>query len=175
MPIIPPDHELPYRLRESTFRTYEPLISQAIRESPSPVMVNPAPLRCTTFAARLRDSMSAFKRFQWPASFTLFDLTTANLNVRHNEATVYLGTKGKHRTIPNEFKLTNPNRTSGLPVDAELSQQQLEAFCLLLSNRLLAGPIILRNRLLPQSVIDDLEIRYDIAIEISNTNDTIII
>lgn len=173
--IIPPDNELPYRLRESTFRIYEPLIAQAIRDCPTPIMVNPAPLRCTTYAARLRDSIAAFKRFQWPASFTLFELTDANLTVRHNEATVYLGPKGKQTTIPNEFKVVNPNRVTGLPIDTKLDAAQLEAFCLLLSSRLLSGPVILRTQVLSQPEINSLEERYDIAIEISENNSTVII
>lgn len=172
--LIPPDNELPYRLRESTFRIYEPLIAKAIRDAPTPVMVNPAPLRCTTYAARLRDAISAFKRFQWPSSFSLFELTTASLNVRHNEATVYLGPKGA-RKVPNEFRFINPDRVAGLPIDVELDNVSLVAFCHLLSQRLLAGPIILRTQVLSQEVINSLEERFDIAIEISTDNSTVII
>lgn len=170
---------LPFRLCESTFRRYEPLIAQAIRSSPEPVDFNPAPLRPTTAAARLRDSIISFRRFNWPnTSFSIEELDAANLMVRHNDNNVIIGTKIGRGHLGGEsraFLSPNHKRLDGLPVDVEVDSEDIEAFCRLLSRRLLSGPVILRKQALGEQAISILESRYDIAITVNDQDHTLLI
>src|SRR5580698_1190575 len=64
----PLSQQLPFRFREDVFQFYAPTIAKAM-QSDEGVVVNPSPLRSTTYAARIRDAIIAKKRFDWPASF----------------------------------------------------------------------------------------------------------
>jgi len=161
------DTELPHRFKRTTFDLYEPYIARAIRTG-EPVEINPAPLRATTFAARARDALVAKKRFNWPASFTLFELEQAGLTVRHGDHTVVIGPKvsvGKGRVIGEALAFTSIDhkRLGGIFVDQVLKSTELIAFATLLSAKLIAGPVILR-RTHSEVELNYIEEHYDVAV-----------
>lgn len=175
----PSDDVLPFRLKQSTFRLYESLISQAIKASPDAINFNPSPLRPTTAAARLRDAIISFTKFNWPNSlFTLAELEEAKLMVRHNDHNVVIGAKMPRGHMGGESRaFISPNhaRLDGLPVDRIVSPDEIKAFCILLSSRLISGPVILRSQALDEATISALELNYDVAITVNESNHTLLI
>lgn len=177
----PTDSDLPYRSRESTFRLFESVLRRAITavaENTGPLTINPAPLRPTTYAARLRDAMLSMCKYNWKASFTALELTQAGLSVRHNSTYVVLGAKlPRGRQDGESPGIVNPNdrRVNGLPVDRPIDFTEVMAFCILLSAKLLSGPVILRSQTLSPDEVSQLESKFDIAITFNDEQHTIII
>jgi hypothetical protein len=173
------DNELPYRLRESTFRVYEPYIRAAISAAPEPVTFSTGSIRPTTFAARLRDAIISFNKFNWPnSSFTQFELQQANLTVRHNDLAVIVGTKIGRGHLGGEaraFVSPNHKRLDGLPVLGEQPPEVIKAFCILLGKKLIPSPVILEDITLDDATISDLESHHDISITINEVGKTILI
>lgn len=175
---VPDDFNLPYRHRQSTFRLYEPYIVAAVEAAPTPLSINPAPLRPTTFAARLRDALQSYRKYGWETTFTILDLDSADLTVRHTETYVVLGPKGQRGRLPGEsLALNNPDgkQVGGLPIARPASLPEVEAFCLLLSGKLLSGPVIFETTELSDTTISDLESRFDVAFNKDSTGKTILI
>lgn len=180
----PPDSELPFRLKESTFRIYEPYISAAIRGSPESVNVNPAPLRATTFAARLRDACVSYDKFRWPTKdFTALEFDElynhGGLVVSHSDQNVSLGPRLTRKGSPagQSLSFSNPNdkRLQGLLVDREIDSPTIHAFCLLLAQKLISGPVILTANALADDQVSKLEEAYDVAITENDKGQSIIL
>ena len=184
MNLTPPDASLPFRLRQSTFRVYESFIQTAIRSAPLTTHINPAPLRPSTFAARLRDAILSYSKFRWEASFSSLEFDTAwntgDLTVSHSEQTVTIGPRKLRKSgqqAGNTIALDNPDdkRIDGIFIDRELESHFIHAFCLLLSAKLISGPLILRGQTLTATQASEFEAAYDIAITFNSANHTIII
>lgn len=168
------DNELPHRLRESTFRLYESVLFQAIESSTGPINVNPAPLRPTTYAARVRDAIISFTKFNWsPAMFTQAELNAADLVVRHSDHAVVIGRRGEFKRghIGGEargFVTPDHKRLAGIPITRALTDHEVTAFAILLGGRLISGPVIIPPQFpLPEELVSALESNYDIAITIT--------
>jgi hypothetical protein len=177
------DDQLPFRLKQSTFRAYEPLIARAIESQGTHLTINPAPLRPTTYAARLRDAILSYDKFRWPASFDSLSFDDARrmgmLTVSHGDQSVVLGPKLRTGKAPGGASnaLVNPNHKyiGGIPVDSAISEACIHAFCLLLSQKLISGPVILRAQALDETFLSTLESAYDIAITHNDHGHAIII
>ena len=154
---------LEYRLRPSTFNLFHEVIERAINSPGEVININPSPLRASTYAARLRDAIASKKRYDWPASFTRTDLERADLVIRQNGLSVQLGPRALRKGVSSEpgvGSVYNP-RVAGLPVDRDLTNEEVKAFCILLSAKLIPGPIILEAS--AQTQLAALEPQYDIS------------
>jgi hypothetical protein len=182
MPHQPPDDALPFRLKQSTFRQYEPFLAEAIRQAPKPLNINPAPLRPSTFAARLRDAKLSFEKYGWTASFTRLEYdeaeTVRQLTVSHTEHNVVIGPPKLRGYSPGEsiaFRNPNDKRLDGIFIKKEVNPACIHAFCLLLGEKLLSGPVILEVGQLSDDTISELEATYDISITLNSSGHTIIV
>lgn len=171
------DAELPFRFKQSTFAVYEPFLARAIATGEM-VEVNPAPLRATTFAARCRDAVIAKKRFNWPASFSTVDLEEADLVVRHGAQTVLIGPRTMSPVkVAGEvvaFGNINDKRINGIIVEGNITERELQAFSLLLQNKRISGPVIIKAPV-DANILNDLEAQYDIAVMPTNAKGETII
>lgn len=179
------DFSLPFRLRLSTFLLYEPYIAQAISKSPETININPAPLRPTTFAARLRDSIISYDKFRWKeASFTSMDFdntrNSGGLVVAHSDQNVTIGprkTRKAGQTPGQSVAFNNPDdfRLTGIFVSREIDQNELRAFCTLLGAKLISGPVILEKNAYNEELFNALEAACDIAITTNNRKQIVIL
>lgn len=173
---------LPFRSRESTFRLYEPFIARAIKSFPEPVAINPAPLRATTFAARLRDAIWSFHHYQWPSDIIDREIFEAMYNQRaivvvQTDTTVAIGPKAKrggHAPGAVVSNATLAAASAGIRFEPKRwNADDVRAVCRLLSSRLLAGPVIIYPPL-DQVLSDGLEATFDIALT-TDSDKTIIV
>jgi hypothetical protein len=179
----PSDSLLPFRLKQSTFRLYEPFIDQSIRQGA--ITINPAPLRATTFAARLRDAIISYDKFRWPASFTSLQFDeaykTSNLIVTHGDQTVILGPRKSKKagfTGGATIAFNNPNdkRLNGIFVDRDVTVEEIRAICLLLTSRIISGPVIITGTAsFSEETISQLESTFDVAFTTNDKKETIIL
>lgn len=174
---LPSDSDLPFHLRQSTFRLYEPLILQALSLWPEYLIINPAPLRSTTVTARLRDALLGLYRFRWPTTIdmALFDQLYKDLVVTHGDQSVRIGPRrNQARTFDQGFATSLNRATKGIVFDSgKWTHQDLDAACRLLSSRLIVGPIFVKPPLTDDQ-ISRLETTFDIAINSEIDRTTII-
>ena len=169
MQVAPVAQDLPHRFRQDVFNFYELVIARAVK-SEEGVVINPAPLRATTYAARLRDAIIAKKRFDWPASFTLEELLAADLVVRQLDYSVSVGTRRsgrpKYGAEMGRTPMTEAPKSGVIVVDRPITWIQLESFCRLLSDRMISGPIQLTSNVTTQQhEIERLEELFDVAFQ----------
>lgn len=139
---------LPSRLRESSFRKYENFIAEGIKNFPQHTTF-PAPAsgkpNLTTFCARFRDALSSYKTYKWPSKvideekFKKFnDNISIKLKVETNAVEFSLRTSA-HQTLV----IKAPVKPVNAPdcVLTNLNEDEVKAFCLLLSNKRLNGPV----------------------------------
>lgn len=87
---------LPPRLRESSFRRYEPVIAQIVSAFPMAVKINHGAASPVTFTARLRDAMKSLYDHHWTTSsidVAKFRYNYLDLRVSHRENGVFAGSK----------------------------------------------------------------------------------
>lgn len=163
--IPPPDAELAYRFKESTFRLYEPYIAQAITQWPEPVAINPAPLRATTFAARLRDAILRLRLYVTTTSIDLeiFDSVYSQLIVVHTDHTVSIGPRGPKGRAPGAV-ITTAKTAAGIHWESSShDNDDIRMAVKLISKRLLVGPLYVPR--LTEEFSSELESSYDCAIQ----------
>lgn len=160
----PPDNELAFRFRESTFRLYEPYIRECVLKWPTPVAINPAPLRATTFAARLRDALLRLQLYNTTTDIDLevFDRVSPEIVVVHRDQTVAIGPKVKKGRLPGAI-VTTAHTAAGIHWESSTyTEDDVRAAVSLLGKRLLVGPLYV----LPLSppFQDELESSFDCSI-----------
>jgi hypothetical protein len=182
MSIKPPSH-----LSEPIFRRYEPLIAEGIKNYPTPTQFRPGPdVAITTFVARFRDAITSFRRFKWSTILIdteKFHANDAGFVVRHdnvNDCAIFDKRQAAGRgptgvKVPDDCaKMDSPAvQTTGILHD--LSPEELTAFCLLLSNQRLEGPIIIGQKF-DQELINSLLMNYNVGIQFDvPSNSTILL
>lgn len=172
------DSDLPFCLRESTFRLYEPFIAEAVNHYPDHITINPAPLRASTVAARIRDAMLSFERFNWQSSLLTWEDFATNrklLVVAHGDSNVVIGPRATISKLHGKgLHLPMMVKTSGIRFDVgRWCPDDIVAVCLLISHRLLTGPITILPPIdISMQII--LEERYDVAFTSTDTQTTIL-
>ena len=171
IPADPVDAGLPFRLTEKCFRVYEPIIAECLRQWPETLTFNPAPLRATTAAARLRDSMLALYRLHWPTTLIDTDLFNAlyakkAILVMQSDQSVLIGPRRQIRQRQVEGYRLNSFQVapkSGIQFNpGKWTEPDLLAVCQLLSSQLIAGPVYIEPALTDVQTAE-LESKYDIA------------
>lgn len=171
----PNDEDLPFRLRESTFRIYEPYIVAAVKGWPDPVTINPAPLRATTVSARLRDAILSLRTFRWSTTIDMevFDKVESQIQVTHSDHSVALGPKGK-RVVPGFQMQTTSHASLGIHFNkGNHDEADLTAICRLLGKRLISGPIYIYPPI-HETQVATLESTFDVAIDSTADRTTIV-
>lgn len=161
----PPDSELTYRLRESTFRIYEPYIARAIAQWPEPVAINPAPLRATTFAARLRDAILRLHIYITTTEIDLavFDAVYDKLTVVHIDQTVSIGPRTPKGRKPGAVVTTAATAAGIHWEDRDYTDDDVRAIVRLLGAKLISGPVHLKP--LDTPFVNELESSFDCAVQ----------
>jgi len=170
----PPDDELAYRFKESTFRLYEPYIARALLDWPIPVAINPAPLRATTFAARLRDAILRLRLYVTTTTvdLELFDRLAEQLVVVHRDQAVAIGPRGTPGRSPGAVIATHKTAVGFHWENSEYSDNDVRMVVALLGRRLIVGPVYLRP--LDPTFQNELETTFDCAIQTLETHSIIL-
>lgn len=172
-PSKPDKYSLPFQKSEDSFRRYESYIAAAVKEYPASVTINPAPLRPSTFAARIRDAMSSLSVYRWDTNIdiTIFLnlYTKRNLTVTYTDSMVTIGPRVRHLARVGS-QVNRPSHTGNAIIFAidKWTTLDLTSACRLLSSRLIVGPVKVFPQL-NQPTCDDLCQNYDISID--NTQD----
>jgi hypothetical protein len=180
--MIPPTN-LPSHLSVEMFRRYESFIALAVNNFPEATRFTPiAELTLNTFTARLRDSITSFRRYEWETSIIdvkKFKEIDGRFVVKIDSANhcCYFCVRGaagrapEGMTVPGEFvPVTNKPSTSGFL--STLTTQETEAFALLLSNKRIDGPVLIIGEL-NKEFMESLMLKFDIGYSydpISNTS-----
>lgn len=187
---------VPHHLSESLFRYFEPNIALAVRNWPKETAFDltmiPVADRfaASTFVARFRDAILSLKRFKWET--TLIDLDKLwsmsgkfCIWIEPKTGVVWFKGKEKHQRpshLIGEARQRAKDHAeevlrSGPVLQKDLTANELEAFCLLLSGKRIEGPIrVLGNlhELFPED-IDVYAASLDVAFTWDpKTNSTVI-
>ena len=159
---------LPFRLRQSTFRLYESFIASALRQWPEPVTINPAPLRATTVAARLRDAIFSLHRYRWETMIDMeqFDAVYAakTLVVSHRDFTVTIGPRARGKSKGVAADKPTQDKSALLFEEGKWTDADVLNAVSLLSRKLLPSPIHIKPTI-SQALADELEARFDVAVQ----------
>lgn len=140
---------LPPRFRESSFRTYEPLIATIVARYPTRLNIDPADFERSseTVSARLRDAMTSFATHGWESEINLarFKQIHPTLIVSQRGGLVVIGTKETLKDKPDQQIEIEPvplNLVPPLRVDLLVdSFATLKFLGFLASQRVLSKPI----------------------------------
>ena len=158
---------LPHRHQLSSITKYLPYLLAADAAWPVHVKCEPLPsLSTTTFVARLRDAVYAFKNLH-PLEHQLKNL--AGFVVSERNSAIYLGPKWVNDNNPTP---PPPNAALKLSHSAVTDEADLRAICQLLSHGILVGPVFVP--IIPPAFRDELERGYNVGFSEEN-NQTIII
>ncbi len=166
--------DIPYHLSEKQFRKFEHVIAKAVK-------LFPAVLACGTgssgyssnsYAARLRDAIASYRKYNWPSELLPHYAATGKLGVSLKDGVVYIGPVNQLRTKP-KATLETPTTKFNLEPILLSSPKEKTMLCRLASLRLLTQPIPTTG------IIDELEANwlmdnYDVTIT-KQTNDIYLI
>jgi len=131
---------LPHRLRESSFRVYEDVISAAVNAFPNTTTIDPSSLgkSSDTVACRLRDAIASYDHFRWsPSKINLIRFLDVRpkLVVSQDKTTgaVVIGPRQRHH-------LQAPPTISALVGDKPLTHAILSALLLLHEEGVITEP-----------------------------------
>lgn len=163
------------------FRRFEHLIAEGVLNWPNATKFIPGPeIGLTTFTARFRDAITSFRRFRWKSTkidTQKFDLIGTSAVIKHdgqNECVWYCKREAAGRApagMSVDSGLIPESNASPAGILSDLTLSELQAFCLLLSNKRLIGPIIFIGNLSLEQV-EQLSASFDIGVSydaISNT------
>jgi hypothetical protein len=150
---------IPSRLSQPSFERFRTIISNAANVGRT-VEVTAAGLASSTFAARLRDALLSYRKFHWGDESARPDW--CRLSVYTNtQGKVFLGS-----TPPRDENLGGysvvPTITTETTSRSSWSTAELQAICLLISNKKIAGGVEVPR--IPAELSSTLELDYDIAI-----------
>lgn len=175
-------NNLLHHLSEHTFRFYEPYLTLGVRNFPDETSWDIAALRAsdptirigpTTFVARLRDAYVSLLRFHWePTTVDLIKLADMrgkfSFTLQTGTSIVWFknkGIKGRPSHLMAEAHVERAN-TPSVPSAVlwkDATNEEVLAACLLLSNRRIAGPILIDRNLDSLNEIGALTSTLDIA------------
>lgn len=174
---------LPSRLRESSFRRYEHVITQIVSAFPMAVKINHGAASPVTFTARLRDAMKSLYDHHWTTSsidVAKFRYNYLDLRVSHRENGVFAGSKAGldmlseiTHSIAEATPCTEPVKTYQR-IDEEvpslelnnLTRDEVKLLCLLSAQRAFVRPIeITAEWLISEEEVSALLGAYDIALD----------
>jgi len=163
------DANLPFRLRYSTFVRFEPIFRQALdKPVGEPMLWNPAPLRPTTAAARMRDALLSLRKFNWPSSFTIEEWEASKLVIKHDDFNVTIRNNIRGHEFRNVLS-DGFSKTTGLRIDGSKADYDvLSAVTLLVNRRLLSTPVVLEHYCIPDELRSELEMKFDVAFAIND-------
>lgn len=191
---------LPHHLSEVTFRKYEQLIAEGVSNFPLPTTFS-APAsgkpNLTTFCARFRDSLTSLRRYKWSSSkinLQRFEEIGDAIVVRlvpETNSVLFTSRRAYNPAAPVQATVTSPDhhvvrKQSAQPqgyADAipaaqlnsamllEVTPHELEAFCLLLSNRRMVGPVQFIGRV-EANELSRLMTSYDVGISFHEPSNT---
>lgn len=152
---------LRHGLREDSFRRYESVIRDACLSYPDGLKVTcPDNMSELTVVARLRDAIRSLKAFEWPIAWDKTNLE--KIVVCHNNDGIIIGPTKTARQAAQQITLS-PTIAESLT----LTKSEIEAFCLLISNKKLSGPVIFSVSKDPTAPFVDLDYFpsvYDVSI-----------
>jgi hypothetical protein len=153
----------------SAFQRFSEVLSQFTKEAET-LKINPAPLRPTTYAARLRDAIRGLRLYSHPSPFSLETFFALYSHVTHDNESVFIHTKKEINTGNSKSVGFSP---PPIPTISITSSADLVSIVSLLSSRAIAGPVLLAPLTHPQRKhLDTLLPQYDIALE-ENPDSTI--
>lgn len=165
---------LPSQLSESTFRTYEPHISRAVRDWPKEtqwhpndmVGLNGQRLSPHTFVARFRDSLVSLKRFAWTTYVDtpkLWSISGQYCCSYAPDGTVWFRARGRRGRPLDMVQEARERMEMVVPEWEAPTQEEVRALCLLIDAKRINGPIVLRTQL-PDDMITSLEGEFSVGI-----------
>lgn len=175
---------LPSHLSENTFRRYEKLIGTALRNWPEATKFTPSgDVSLTTFTARLRDSITSYRRYRWitgeftSAEFDAIDGAAVVVNDAEHGCCFFTKRRAAGRspagtTVPNDSVPAAKIVPTGILT--ELLSAEIEALCLLLSNKRITGPITIQGDIGDETVTY-MQSNYDVGITFDPSTKTTII
>jgi hypothetical protein len=169
----------PQRFSEASFRRYEASIESVLKHWPTPVTFDPIKvgLSLETFTCRLRDAITGCLRYQY--SSMMFDyerLATLSeqIVVAQRDGKVVVGPREALRSFQVQpiRAISTPQSNDCYQV-ANPSREVFLAFCLLLSQRLLARPLLVQ--VLDPQLLLEAQQKYDIDASLQDDGSTLII
>ena len=140
---------IPPRLRQAYCQQFVIAFEFAARVWPKPFRVMGFTHAPSTLAARLRDCLLSMKRYKWGPEFPEFVIKQTD------EGVVISGPSTANAPTTQEFSTSDQL--------LKLTTTQLEAFCILLSDSLIIGPVTVLNNFDP-TYLANLEAQHNIAI-----------
>lgn len=147
---------IPPHLRESVFRTYEPLLVHAVRVWPTESVHGcPKDLSFATFSAGVRNAINSVLEFKWDTELDIEKLR----EMRKSRAFVIAATATNaiHFRAPGREKITYEVKSSTVETPSliapppsvvparDMTANQIDAFATLLDAGLITGPILIRG------------------------------
>lgn len=128
------------RCTERAWRRFEEVVQTAFSQRPHPYVFSPTGLSIESTVSKLRDAVRGKLVFDYASSVSAEALTPwwAETVVRRQGEHVYIGPPDKK-----DFEPLAP-KPEGLVFEM-LSENELNAFCLLLNNGKLQGPIVVKS------------------------------
>lgn len=156
--------EIPPRLRQDYCQRFVVAFELALIQAPKPMTVLGFDLAGATLAARLRDAHLSMRRYSWGPE-----------DVRHADCVIRLTPGGVTITAePSTAHQAKSAKPAVLGSTLNLTTDQLEAFCTLLSHSFIVGPVYILNDFDPL-YIRTLEERFNVAIEHEPSNNRFVL
>lgn len=162
------------------FRRYEPLIAEGLRNFPNATKFTPGPeIGLTTFTARFRDAITSFRRYQWKSTLIDHDKFANDVGkfvVRSDaeNACVWFCQRQAAGRAPAGVTVdpsSVPSASQATPngILADCTPEEITAFCLLINNRRLVGPVLFYSDITPHvdTLRFDVGVNYDLQSNVS--------
>jgi hypothetical protein len=159
--------DLPFQLRESTFRKYERFIYEVVDRFPKKgYKVRVHNLKPSTYVARLRDAVSSLLRYQWKTGIDVDKLMEIRPLVEFKQVGENCVYGGPSSAIVEELEVEDISSDSAnyVFIADQPDKPTLFAIAVLQTRRLL-GPVKLTNA--DQAILDEIEEmpEFDVGIE----------
>lgn len=156
---------LPYRLRESAFRVYEPYIAEAVRNLPMVTKFR-SYTSAETFTHRMRDAIGSWLRFRWPTKYAWNDSNLLSLIISNKITHVLVGTKDAIKAedcVAEEKAKKVEEKVEPFALDGSCNSAICHILAYLASNNALSRPI----KFFPDHVAlaELIAMEYDIDLE----------
>lgn len=154
---VSPQRSIPPHLREDVFRSYEPLLTHAVRVWPTESIHGcPPDLSFATFSAGVRNAINSVLEFEWQTDLDIVKLR----EMRRSRAFVIAATssnsvifrapgrkeRGSYEIKSSTVETPSPVALPSSVVPArDMTAEQIRAFVVLLDAGLIAGPILIRG------------------------------
>lgn len=160
-----PSQQIPSEQTEKAFQRVAAHWAEALHRHPEPYLIDPAPLSCTSYMRLLRKAREAKNTYHW--QFPTLDeekwkLYANDITITETSEGVLMGLKNAKFPPKSEIVGLAVPRKDEILFDWK-TEQQLDAFCLCLSNKLFAPcPLFYVQNLTPHLILS-LEARYELG------------